>query len=103
VHGTFALLSNGSILLTPFGDGYQQIQSPCAAVSNFIENYNNTELYMLWQIFTDPVTGYKLHLFEADGTPVAPQFQVSIAPNSGCCSRERGLYSMTIYSCGYIW
>lgn len=75
------LLSNGSILLTPVGDGYQQIESPCAARSNFIEAYNDTELYMSWQIFVDAVDGYKLHMFEADGTPVVPMRQLSVSPN----------------------
>lgn len=81
VHGTYDLLANGSIVMTPFGDGYQQIQDPCAAVSNFVEVYNDTELYQSWRIFQDPVTGYKLHLFQFDGSPVAPQFQVSVTPN----------------------
>ncbi|KAK7464368.1 Reversal of tor2 lethality [Stygiomarasmius scandens] len=81
VHGKYSVLSNGSIVMTPNGDGYQQIQDPCAAVSNFIENYNETELYQSWRIFTDPVDGYKLHLFQFDGSPVAPQFQVSTTPN----------------------
>ena len=81
VHGTFQLLPNGSIVMTPFGDGYQQIQDPCAAQSNFIENYNDTELYMSWRIFQDPIQGYKLHLFQFDGSPVAPQFQISATPN----------------------
>ncbi|EIN12183.1 hypothetical protein PUNSTDRAFT_49486 [Punctularia strigosozonata HHB-11173 SS5] len=80
-HGTYDLLQNGSIVLTPFGDGYQQIQDPCAAVSNFIEDYNDTELFQSWRIFEDPTDGFKLHLFEFDGTPVAPQFQVSSTPN----------------------
>lgn len=81
VHGSFTFNDNGSLTMYPFGDGYQQIQDPCAAVSNFIENYNDTELYQQWQIFTDPVTGYKLHMFGFDGTPVPPQFQVSATPN----------------------
>jgi len=81
VHGTYQLLTNGSIVMTPFGDGYQQIQDPCAAVSNFVENYNYTELYQSFRIFADPVDGFKLHLFEFDGTPVAPLFQVSVDPN----------------------
>jgi len=81
VHGTYTLESNGSIVMVPFGDGYQQIQDPCAAVSNFVENYNYTEMYQSWRIFQDPTAGYKLHLFEFDGTPVAPQFQVSTTPN----------------------
>ncbi len=80
-HGTFAIQPNNSIVLTPFGDGYQQVQDPCAAVSNFLENYNDTELYESWQVFTDPVDGFKLHLFNFDGSPVAPLFQVSVTPN----------------------
>jgi len=82
VHGTYSLLPNGSIVLKPLGDGYQQIQDPCAAVSNFIESYNYTELYRSWRIFQDPQTlDYKLHLFQFDGSPVAPQFLVSPTPN----------------------
>ncbi|THH05900.1 hypothetical protein EW145_g4463 [Phellinidium pouzarii] len=80
-HGTYEILDNGSIITTPFGDGYQQVQDPCAANSNLIQNFNFTELYQSWRIFQDPVTGYKLHLFEFDGTPVEPQFQVSNQPN----------------------
>lgn len=81
VHGTYELLSNGSIVMNPFGDGFQQIQDPCAAVSNFIEVYNDTELYQSWRIFMDPQDGPKLHLFQFDGSPVAPQFQTSLVPN----------------------
>jgi len=80
-HGTYTLNPNGSITMTPFGDGFQQVQDPCGAVSNFVQPYNDTEYYQSWQIFQDPVTGYKLHLFQWDGTPVAPQFQVSSTPN----------------------
>jgi len=67
--------------MVPLGDGYQQIQDPCAAQSDFIENYNLTELYVMYQIFLDDITGYKLHLFQFDGTPLAPQFQLSTSPN----------------------
>jgi len=82
VHGRYALLGNGSIVMTPMGDGFQQIQDPCAAVSNFIEPYNLTELYQSWRIFQDPQTlDYKLHLFAFNGAPVAPQFKVSDTPN----------------------
>ena len=80
-HGTYELVSNGSIILNPLPDGFQQIQDPCAAVSNFIQQYNDTELYMSWQIFMDPTDGPKLHLFQFDGSPVAPQFQISATPN----------------------
>jgi len=82
VHGTYILQPNGSITMTPFGDGYQQIQDPCAAVSNFVEVYNRTELYQSWRIFQDPLTlDFKLHLFQFDGSPVAPQFLVSAQPD----------------------
>ncbi|KAI0070364.1 hypothetical protein K474DRAFT_1670155 [Panus rudis PR-1116 ss-1] len=80
-HGKYELVDNGSIILHPFGDGYQQIQDPCAAISNFIEDYNNTEMLSHWQIFSDINDGPKLHLFDFDGTPLAPQFQVSPSPN----------------------
>ncbi|KAI0350180.1 hypothetical protein OH77DRAFT_1431328 [Trametes cingulata] len=80
-HGTFQMLPNGSLVLTPFGDGYQQIQDPCAAETNFIENYNDTELYNSWQLFHDINDGPKLHLFNFDGSPVAPLFQVYSTPN----------------------
>jgi len=81
-HGTYALQTNGSIVLTPFGDGYQQVQDPCAAVTNFVQEYNNTELISSWRIFLDTTTNSpKLHLFSYDGSPMAPQFHVSDTPN----------------------
>lgn len=80
-HGTYELLSNGSIILTPFGDGFQQVQDPCGAVSNFIQSYNETELFQSWRIFMDPDAGPKLHLFKFDGSPESPQFLVSKTPN----------------------
>jgi hypothetical protein len=68
--------------MTPLGDGFQQIQDPCAAVSNFVETYNVTEFYQSWRIFQDPQTlDFKLHMFQFDGAPVAPQFLVSATPN----------------------
>ncbi|TCD59781.1 Reversal of tor2 lethality [Steccherinum ochraceum] len=81
IHGTYTLNDNSSMTLNPFPDGYQQVQDPCAAETNFIEQYNDTELYASWQIFQDQNDGYKLHLFNFDGSPVAPLFQVSTTPN----------------------
>ena len=80
-HGTYTVDDTvNSITLTPFGDGYQQIQNSCEAITNFIENYNQTEFYQLYQIFQDPVDGYKLHLFDSTGTPYAPMFYKSSTP-----------------------
>jgi len=81
VHGTYTFNPNGSMTMTPFGDGYQQVQDPCAAVSNFIEPYNDIELYQSWRIFLDPTTGYHLHLFQFDGSPMNPMFLISTTPN----------------------
>ena len=81
-HGKYELNSNGSISLVPFGqDGRIQVQDPCAAVSNVITLYNQTEYMAQWRIFRDPVFGPKLHLFQYDGAPLAPMFQVSALPN----------------------
>ncbi|KJA23290.1 hypothetical protein HYPSUDRAFT_137963 [Hypholoma sublateritium FD-334 SS-4] len=81
VHGTYTLNTNGSISMVPLGDGFQQIQDPCAANSNFVESYNLTEYYQSWRIFQDPTQGFKLHMFQFDGSPLAPQFLVSATPN----------------------
>lgn len=81
VHGTYSLNANGSISMTPMGDGFQQVQDPCAAQSNFIELYNQTEYYKGWRIFQDPSAGPKLHMFQFDGSPLPPMFQLSTTPN----------------------
>ena len=80
VHGTYTLNPNGSITATPFGDGYQQVQDPCAAVSNFIQLYNDTELYQSWRIFLDPQSGPHLNLYEFDNSPLPPMFQITTSP-----------------------
>ncbi|KAJ7765092.1 chaperone for protein-folding within the ER, fungal-domain-containing protein [Mycena maculata] len=80
-HGNYDLLDNGSIILTPIGDGYQQVQSQCGDDSNFMQDYNVTEFYLDWRIYTDVTFGPKLHLFQFDGSPVAPLFQLSPQPN----------------------
>ncbi|CCL99529.1 uncharacterized protein FIBRA_01547 [Fibroporia radiculosa] len=80
-HGTYQLMPNGSIIMSPFGDGFQQIQDACAAVSKFIETYNDTEYYTAWTIFQDPVLGYQLILDQYDGTPLAQQNLVTTSPD----------------------
>ena len=81
-HGTYVVDDTvNSITLTPFGDGYQQIQNTCEAITNFIENYNMTEFYREYRMFQDPTDGYKLHLFDEGGAPYAPMFFKSATPN----------------------
>lgn len=81
VHGTYTFNSNGSITMTPFPDGFQQIQDACAATSNFLEVYNDTELYQLWNNYQDPVRGLILQLYQFDSSPLPPMGQVSATPN----------------------
>ncbi|KAG7088956.1 hypothetical protein E1B28_012901 [Marasmius oreades] len=111
-HGQYVILPNGTINTFPNGDGYQQIQDPCAPVSNILENINNNETFPLWRIFQDASQGFKLHLIRFDGTPVAPLFQVSTAPNmlprqklrdapvapagTGSTRRRRSLYETVV-------
>jgi hypothetical protein len=80
-HGTVQQNSNGSLTLYPLGDGFQQIQAPCAPTSNFIETYNDTELYQSWQVFQDPVLGTTLQLAQFDLSLLPPLYLVSTTPN----------------------
>ncbi|KAF8531979.1 chaperone for protein-folding within the ER, fungal-domain-containing protein, partial [Gautieria morchelliformis] len=81
-HGKYDLLSNGSILLNPFAvDGRQQVQDPCAAVSNQLTQWNTTVLFLQWRIFPLPSGGNHLNLYEFDGTPVAPMNLIANPPN----------------------
>lgn len=80
-HGTYTLQSNGSITMIPFGDGYQQVQDTCAAVSPVIDFFNTTELYVSWNTVQDATDGMLLNLFNFDGTPVPRLYLVSTEPN----------------------
>jgi len=77
-HGTYELLPNGSMLLTPFGsDGRMQLQDACGAVTNQILLYNTTELMLQWRIFAGPV----LQLYQFDGSPLPPMQLYYKPPN----------------------
>jgi hypothetical protein len=81
-HGTYTLLSNGSIVVVPFADGFQVVQDPCGADSILKQGYNLTELYLSWMIVLDPNTNqFVFYLFQFDGSALAPQFLVSTTPN----------------------
>lgn len=76
-HGTYEILSNGSLLLTPFEvDGRQLLSEPCEdyGISTY-SRYVQTELYAQFSVYVDPYHGrYRLNLFEWDGTPVQPLY-----------------------------
>lgn len=71
-HGTWQSFPNGTIHLYPWEDAFQQIQDPCAPVSNFIENYNGTEYYSAWQVYQDTTRGLTARLYQHDGQPLPP-------------------------------
>ena len=71
-HGQFTFNSNGSLTLVPVADGYQRIQEPCSANSDFTEDYHLQEMYQSWRIFLNAVDGPKFHLFAFDGSPEPP-------------------------------
>jgi len=81
-HGTYETLANGSIVLNPFyTDGRQQVQDMCAAQSNIIQQFNQTTLFQSWRIFSDPQRGPKLQIYQYNGAPLAPMYQLSQTPN----------------------
>lgn len=76
-HGTYEILSNGSLLLTPIEvDGRQLISQPCEdnGVSTYTR-YNQTELFEKYLVEVDPYYGrYRLRLYQWDGTPTQPLY-----------------------------
>jgi len=83
-HGRFVFNGNGSRTLIPVADGYQQIQEPCSANSDFTEDYHLQEMYQSWQIFLDPVDGPKFHLFAFDGSHQNRQY-IYFHKRQTCC------------------
>ncbi|KAF8321978.1 chaperone for protein-folding within the ER, fungal-domain-containing protein [Cantharellus anzutake] len=81
-HGTYQWLSNGSIIANPIPiDGRMQVQNPCAAKSNVIQQFNTTILLQSWRIFQDVQRGPKLQLYRFDGAPLHPMYQIANPPN----------------------
>jgi len=81
-HGTYVINANNSITLNPFAsDGRQQVQDMCAAKSNIIQQFNQTTLFLNWNIYQDPQRGPKLQLYRFDGAPLSPMYLISQQPN----------------------
>jgi hypothetical protein len=70
-HGKYELRPDGVIILNPYPeDGLVQTQSPCAAKSSTIQQFNATIIISYWRIWIDPPTNKAhLHLFAHDGMP----------------------------------
>lgn len=53
----------------------------CAAKSNIIQQFNQTTLFLNWNIYQDPQRGPKLQLYRFDGAPLSPMYLISTTPN----------------------
>jgi len=81
-HGQFQFLNNGSIVANPIPiDGRLQVQDPCAAKSNVIQQFNTSILFERWEIVQDVQRGPKLQLYRFDGAPLHPMYQIANPPN----------------------
>ncbi|CCC70012.1 hypothetical protein NCAS_0D04310 [Naumovozyma castellii] len=76
-HGTYEILSNGTLILTPIAvDGRQLYSNPCddKGVSTYTR-YNQTELFKSFVVEVDAYHGvYKLQLYQHDGSPMQPLY-----------------------------
>ncbi|MCJ1400891.1 Reversal of tor2 lethality [Xylographa trunciseda] len=74
-HGTFQKLTNGSLVLTPFGvDGRQLQSTPCLSQSIYTR-YNQSELFTSYLVYSDPYHNIpRLDLFQFNGAPLAPMY-----------------------------
>lgn len=83
-HGTYELLSNGSLVLTPIAvDGRQLLSDPCGnqgAVADQTKNsiysrYVQKTMFKTYQVSVDPYHGrYKLQIFQHDGSRMQPLY-----------------------------
>lgn len=67
--------------MSPFGDGYQQVQDACGAESNVLENTNQSIYIPWWNIAEDTTDGFLLKLQKYDQTYYPPFKQISTTPN----------------------
>jgi len=76
-HGTYQLLDNSSLILTPIDvDGRQLLSQPCKDNGTSIySRYKQETFFLKHQVVIDAYHGrYRLDLFEWDGTPMQPLY-----------------------------
>ncbi|KAG5518867.1 hypothetical protein PMAC_002398 [Pneumocystis sp. 'macacae'] len=81
-HGTFQKLDNGSLLLNPFpNDGRQILSNPCLGMTSRYTRFSVRELIIKYDVTIDQYyKGYKLQLYQFDGTPVQPLYLAYFPP-----------------------
>ncbi|KAI5306624.1 Reversal of tor2 lethality [Ascosphaera pollenicola] len=83
-HGSWYVAENDSLILNPIKvDGRQQVSDPCTDDEHSVySRYNQTELFMKYEVTTDSYHNKKrLDLYAYDGTPVNPMLLDSDDPS----------------------
>ncbi|KAK6456166.1 putative cell wall function protein [Scheffersomyces xylosifermentans] len=77
-HGTYELLSNGSLVLTPIAvDGRQLLSDPCGGDPNksSYTRYVQPTWFKTYQVYVDPYHGrYTLQIYQFDGSKMQPLY-----------------------------
>lgn len=78
-HGTYELLANGSLILTPIAvDGRQLLSDPCGSVGPGRSQYNRyaqITLFKTFQVYVDPYHGkWTLQIYQFDGSQMQPLY-----------------------------
>ncbi|KAF2636791.1 hypothetical protein P280DRAFT_472689 [Massarina eburnea CBS 473.64] len=82
-HGSFKVLTNGSLSLSPIKvDGRQLYSDPCAYEHAVYTRYNSTELLKKYEVVTDTYHQIKrLNLYKFDGSPMMPLYLALTPPS----------------------
>lgn len=78
-HGTYELLANGSLVLTPIAvDGRQLLSDPCGDVGpdkSQYSRYVQPTWFKTYQVFVDPYHGqWTLQIYQFDGSKMQPLY-----------------------------
>lgn len=84
-HGTYEILTNGSVILTPIAvDGRQLLSDPCGisgvsfdkhATNSIYSRYVQKTWFKTYQVYVDPYHGrYRLQIYQFDGSPMQPLY-----------------------------
>lgn len=75
-HGTYKVLPDNSLVLTPFAvDGRQLVSDPCKSSSASYLRYNQTETFKSYEVSVDNYYGrWRLDMYAFDGAPLHPMY-----------------------------
>jgi hypothetical protein len=106
-HGKYEVLSNGSLVLTPFEvDGRELVSDPCTTSAASYLRYNQSEFYQSYDIYVDTYHGqWRLDLYEFNGAPYPPMYlaysppqmldTITLNPTAGAAAATASSTSVT--------